>query len=506
MNRLNVLTYLWVCTGILGANLGNALIQMDHPRMEDVYEVSYLETLDEVDNPGRGFYAPVYVHYLPSGNQVPEFDEKLLHLRLDLAEFSGAYNKQGDAELSADMLAALDETLAQMERIQSSAVIRFSYDPWFSGKKTYEPAMDVILRHQEQLGEVLSRHEDAVLSVECGMFGKWGEMHGSDACTQENFNAVIDQWLGVLPESISISVRTPGQYCGWCGTSRSELAGQITVKGQKEYRVGIYDDGYLGSETDLGTYVDRAAEVKWLSNQAKHTVFGGEAGTDGGKHGEVGFTTEFLEKEAFLTHTTYLNIEWNQKLINHLKKETYQGSEERYQGTDGYVYLKNHLGYRFVERSLKMTTEVPLGQIFRFELQVENVGFANLVKPKDVTLILVKGDRARVIQLNDLNEGKNVQAKNCDPTAWDSKEITTMRVSFPLEENLLTGEYQVYLRIASPSKTGELGQTGYPVQFANEGDNVWDPYLGANYLGTIRITEPQKKYEWSPEEGIRLEK
>ena len=494
---------LWIAGGLTVAQVGNLYLDIDLSTPEARCEVEYQESLENVENPGRGFYAPVYVHYQQTDNQIPDFDEKLVHLRLDVAEFSGSYNKKRDEELSEDMLLALDGLLAEMERKQENAIVRFSYDPWFSGKKTYEPSMEMILRHQEQIGEVLSRRSEVVISVECGIFGKWGEMHGSDACTQENFNQVIDKWLEVLPESIPISVRTPGQYCGWCGVERSELAGQVTQKGQKEYRVGIYDDGYLGSETDLGTYVDREAEVNWLFNQARHTVFGGEAGSAGGQHGEVGFTTTFLEKEAFLTHTTYLNLEWNQKLINALKRETYQGSEERYQGSDGYVYLKNHMGYRFVIRGVKMSSAVPLGKRLKLEMEVENVGFANLVKPKNLTLILVREDETYQFQLTGEGKPDNVRTENCDPTAWDSREVTSVWTRIAMPEEMPTGEYQVYLRIAAPSMQGSLGEIGYPVRFANE-DDIWNATLGATFLGTFQVTEKEKTWEWDFKEGVRI--
>lgn len=493
---------LWILGGICATELGNAFLELDRRPYESLYEVSAAETLEEVENHGRGFYAPGYIHFLPEGNEISIYSQKLVHLRMDLAEFSGSYNRKGDAEITEDALDALDETLRIMEARQGSAVVRFSYDPWFSGRKTYEPSMEMILRHMEQVGEVLSRHANAITSVECGIFGKWGEMHGSAACTQENFNRVIDKWLEVLPESIPISVRTPGQYCGWLGIERSELASNVTVPGEKAYRVGIYDDGYLASDTDLGTYVDREAEIAWLSKQALHTVFGGEAGQAYGRQGEVQATAGYMEKEAFLTHLTYLNVDWNQKVINTLKNEVYEGRDAVYQGQSGYTYVKNHMGYRFVLRSVRVTAKNPQTKKLWIEADVENVGFANLVKPKELTVILWDRDADRqFVFRGDALFDNGREADGGDPAKWNSRETTTLRMALPIDETIPTGSYKIYLRIASNDDPKE----GYAIQFANEGSNVWEESLGANLLGTVEVTEAPKHLKWDIQNGITVE-
>ncbi len=45
-------------------------------------------------------------------------------------------------------------------------------------------------------------------------------------------------------------------------------------------RVGVYNDGYLGSSSDLGTFTDRAAETAFIGRQAERTFYGGELVAD----------------------------------------------------------------------------------------------------------------------------------------------------------------------------------------------------------------------------------
>lgn len=452
---------------------------------EELWEISYEETLEEIENPGMGFYVPVYVKYLISGNELTAPDNHLVHLRMDISQFSGSCNHKGDMELTQDMLDTLEGTLEFLEWNHGTAVIRFAYDPLFQGRQTYEPSMDMILRHQEQIGEVLSRHAEAVISVECGLFGKWGEMHGSSKCKQENFNLAIDKWLEVLPDSIPISVRTPGQYCGWLGIDRATMSQNVTVPEEKAYRVGIFNDGYLANYSDWGTFEDREEEVAWLSQQGKHTIYGGEIGTI--SRGEtVQPTVEYMSVEGFQTHTTYLNGGWHESVISAMKKVKYQGQEERYQGVEGFTYIKNRMGYRFVVRRVAVTKEVPAGDLFVLLADVENVGFANLVKPKDLSLLLTNGEYTvckKVSQL--LEEGEF--AENADSRQWDSTKTASLRFVLRLPQDMPSGEYQIYLRLADYGE-GE-GLDGYPIRFANEGEEFWNEELGANCLGTFQVED-----------------
>ncbi|MBP5281671.1 MAG: DUF4832 domain-containing protein [Lachnospiraceae bacterium] len=406
----------------------------------------------------------------------------------------------------------MDETLTEFEKGHASAILRFAYDPGFEGKRTKEPTMELMESHIRSLAERISKHSESVACVECGMLGKWGEMHGSEACTTENFNKVLDYWLRFLDPNVRVSVRTPKQYCDYFETSIEDPNGQdhkAPTAGDyypsNMYRVGIYDDGYLASDTDLGTYGDRQKEIAWLSKQARHAFFGGELGTSYGGS-EVFPTAAYMSKEAFLTHLTYLNREWNYSAISALKQEIFAGENLLYQGETGYTYVKNHMGYRFVLRSVRITKEVPLNRRFQLELDIENVGFGNLIKAKNLELIIARGEeKVEVLAwdpMKDLLQGENLNA-----TLWDSEKITTVKI-YPLTCRYLEpGEYQVYIRIADSMRDRREEEIyyRYPIRFANAGDNVWSEKLEANFLGSFVVTQEREEIAWDMKEGFYWE-
>lgn len=440
---------------------------------EYLEDISYIETLETFNNPERGFYKTFGFTFKPEGNNPPSVNAlkgNLIHLRLNLGQFSASVNGVEDLDLTEDMLNTFDTILKTIKNNGGTTIIRFAYDN-FNGVKDLEPSLEMILRHIEALSPVFYENKDVISYIELGFFGPWGEMHSSSICNTQNVSLAIDAMLKSAPEEIKIGVRTPNYYAAWRKISRSELGEDITEKGEDAYRIGLYNDGYLGSESDLGTFANREIETSWLYNQARHTLYGGEVVANFGK--EAINTTDYISKEGFITHTTYLNSEWNTSVINAWKEQIYNGEDILYQGETGYTYISNHLGYRFVVRS-SVIKDTKVNKTLELNLQIENVGFANLINSKKLTIILENEDQVFELQTD------------IDATTWNSKEITEVPISVELPEDIELGEYNVYLRL---SKYGDLTtDNNYQViHFANE--NMWNTELGANYIGDVLIIE-----------------
>lgn len=450
----------------------------------EIQEIDYTETLETFDNPERGFYSHLRYNFKVSGNEEPKdyrLQGNLMHLRLGIGAFSSKVNKDKDLELSEDMLNMFDKILKRIKENGGSAIVRFAYDN-FDGDENLEPSLEMLLKHIEQICPILTENKDVISYVELGFFGPWGEMHTSDICTPQNVTKALNLMLENTPEDLKIGVRQPKYYVDFAGVERAKLNENITVKGTKEYRVGLFNDGYLGSHSDLGTFENREIEVSWLENQALHTLYGGEVvGTRGSEANDKINTAEYMSREAFRTHTTYLNSEYDEDVIEAWKKETYNGEDELYKGKEGYLYIANHLGYRFVLRNSNIS-QVDNNNI-NLKLDIENVGFANLVNSKKVSVIL------------ESDSEKYELMSNLDPTTWNSKDISKLNLTITVPDNFEKTEYKVYLRI---SKYGNyLNDNNYQcIRLAN--NNIWNEEIGANYIGNINIVE--KQTSTNPEE------
>lgn len=457
--------------------------------MTESRDINYKESYSDIANAECGFYVPVFYRFKTEGNVAPQFGGRFHQLRLDISAFCSQYNGE-DIPLTDDALNCLDEILSYIEGLGRSAVIRFSYDGYFDGEGVKEPPIDIILMHQEQLGPVLSKHKNAIASLETGLLGLWGELHGTEMCKKENLKAIIDQWLKVTPESVCVSVRTPLHYCWWKGIDREKIAEDITVPGELSYRVGIYNDGYFGSDSDLGTYTNRKEEIKWLYNQARHTLFGGELMALQAKDGQT--VSSQIEDEAFITHTSYLNGSYSTIAFDNLRDETYNSRDKYYHGQPGYVFLMNRLGYRFVLKNIRITEEVPLDDKILIQATIDNVGFANMIKPKKLYLILEGENYKYTIPITEHTVKQGEYIINGDPSKWDSDTRNYVRIFMELPNGMTPGDYNAYFKIAYTKGDIDNGFGDYPVRFANDDDNIWNEELGANHIGQIRVIKSRK--------------
>lgn len=454
--------------------------------------IDYTESIETFNNPERGFYKPLRYDFKVEGNKVPNnrnLSGNLMHLRLGIGAFSGKVNNDKDLELSEDMLNTLDQMLKTIKANGGTAIVRFAYDN-FAGTKDLEPSLDMIYTHIEQICEVLKNNSEVVAYLEHGFFGPWGEMHSSKVSSTENVSKSLDMMLDMLPESITIGVRTPNYYAKWLDIKRAELDKNISTKGMKSYRVGLFNDGYLGSSSDLGTFSNRAIEVAWLENQARHTFYGGEVVGNYQTTGNRINTSYYMAEEAFKTHTTYINSEYNVNVINSWKDEIYNGSDPVYQNQTGYLYIANHLGYRFVLKK-SVIDDTYLNSKLNINLAINNVGFANLIKNKKVTFVLSNGSKTYEI------------LTNVDPTIWNSNETSNVSISVDLPKELTVGKWEVYLRI---SQYGDYQNDNNYLTVRLANNNIWNEELGANYIGDVEITNKpiieEKEPEGSKEDNV----
>lgn len=542
--------------------------------LSEISEISYSETLNNITNPGIGFYSSVYMNLTENGDEINDgIGTGLRHFRVDISHFSPYYRekkglgKLADYHINEKALDALRAKLQKARDNHLSVVIRFAYDPKFDSGTSFEPEKtikvggknvsicdsDLINQHQEDLSGVLHEYKDVIVALEAGLIGQWGEMHSSQKCLIEydesndkvvespvHYNKVISKWLELLDDTeISVLIRKMEDYINFANAngyktdkiSHSNVGDNIPTFDMKEYKLGFFNDSYLGSVTDRGTfssYETRETAIKWLKSQTKHTLYGGEMAIwhadEKYKDVERFNTLKFITKEAFDTHTSYLNSGWNKQALDQLKgvENAEYGTEFNnsliaddldagnydsvYEGQNGYVYLRNHMGYRYVAKGVKLTKETTNYENFGIEVKINNVGFANIVRSKKLKLIMEsESGKTYSYSLSNLKSSKNESVTNGDVIKWASDDkntsenegLTTFKAQVDLDDEMPNGTYKVYLRIADSDDT--TGLNGYPVRFANKGKGasstsatdkgIWNESLGANFLGSFKVVD-----------------
>ncbi len=426
-----------------------------------VQNLNYEESTEAINNPDQGFYRPIYVRVKEDGvsynKNIVNKNTQLYHLRVDISAFSQANNEVEDKELSEEALAGIDELLSYLYENNKSAIARFVYDPGLNGASNKEPALPMIIQHITQLSAILDKYHETLTAIEVGLIGPWGEMHTSTMANKEVINALIDAYLDHTTE-IPILVRTPKMIYNYLGITINDIDTYQIGSTDKAYRLGLFNDGYLGSSSDLGTYSDREKEVPWLASQTDHLPYGGEVVIPDSTLHEI----ENCLDEMYLINLSYLNIEWNNNVIDKWKNTYYTdaaGNDSLYYGTTAFQYIENHMGYRFVLENSVLEYDKDLSQ-FGIELSLKNVGFGNLNRSFYMTL-LIQSESGEVYSI-DAGQLK-------DPD----------KITFQTDLDLPAGNYQVYLKL-------DKGNDKYALQFAND---LWNAELQANLIGSFQKTD-----------------
>lgn len=437
-------------------------------------------------NPERGFYhmhgfmiedTDMDFEYEAGWRYCHDKDTSLTLIQVNLLQYrEGPISEKGLENIDA-MFAALHDTDKRL-------IVRFLYDWDGKGQKSEPAELSVILGHMEQLGPILQKYEQDIFTLQGLFIGNWGEMNGSNYHTPENLQLLATKLSQVTGPETFLSVRMPMQWRMITGTAQPEEVEAFDAS--LPARLGLFNDGMLGSFSDYGTYGDHTREedgdfTYW--NREEELTFqkllcekvpqGGEVIVDN-SYNDLDNAIQDLRQ----MHVTYLNGEFDEKVLNKWENTVYHG-EALYEGMDGKSYIERHLGYRiFIGESL-LTYDCKEDQL-NCHILLQNEGFAPPYFSKNLGLWLCREDGSReYLPLDaDLRKiGSNAQGE------------LVLEKTIPLEGEA-EGSMELYLQITDPLTDRQL-------YLANEEDAGTLGYcLGSVTLAAIEDYREQFRAEY----------
>lgn len=515
----------------------------------EIQPISYTESTEyDLGSCDSGYTSTQWIRAEPGKDWSTTVSRYFL-LLIGIGGYSSAMNDSGtDYDFDQAFFASLENTLKSARENGATVGLRFRYDD--NGAENPEPAdFTQVLRHVEQIGEsgLFTEYEDVISFIETGFVGCWGEQWGGKYTSTAHKAELLQALMDITPVSIPLTVRTPNIFREWlktyCGVETSAQDMSYTLSdpelSAQAARVGLYNDGYMGSDTDLGTYQNRAGETAWLSNAP---AYGGEfSGNDGWRLKYSTWLPENALPEMYLTQLTRINsniwrthtdkkdfstqTEAEAKLqeidalyesaglgdydysgtVTQNDDGTYRASwkwmgyddftfdealdsklgvscdNSAFYGENVWQFIRAHLGYRFVLRKSALTAESVPGGNLEMKFSVENTGFSDTPKAKEAEIILTDG-KASFTYSSDI-----------DPHTWASGTTSEEKLSLTLPETLHGGEWEVYLRISEKNEDSALDCL-FDTKFANT-DLRYSEELGANYMGTFTVngeSDPDK--------------
>lgn len=480
MKKKLIISLLTICAALLIVFGTYKIVTYYHRYQPASYQsVPGQETNISLENPFRGFYhmygftlsedAPKMVterirQYIDSGN-LP-----LMLIQINLKNYA-------DSDLSANALQQLDNILSELSDARRQIVLRFLYD-WDGKALETEPnTIDQITRHMDQVAVVVNQYEDSVLLIQSTFTGNCGEMTQTKFGSHDDNRFLMTHLSEVISPSIFLAVRTPSHLRGVLNT-RETITWENAFDGSLAARLGLFNDGLLGSVYDLGTYDDtpnadteepedkgtREEEIAFQNVLCQFVPNGGEAVLD---NPYSDFDNAL--KDLASMHISYLNCDHDIAVINKWKGSVYHG-EDCFDGMSGYEYIEAHLGYRYVLQSSTLSYDALDPSATSLSLTIENTGFAPSYRRFEGILTLIH---------EDTGEEYSFPA-DIDNRRIGGRSETTFTLSLDLS-GYPEGNYQISFSLTDP-------YTGQFIQFAS--DNARE---GQVQLGTLTIEAKSPK-------------
>lgn len=441
-------------------------------RNVSVQTQAFTESNKDLKNPDRGFYS-IYCFLIndegkdPDGNRfvdlVRNYGDMDSESALVLVEINLKNYRDGD--ISDAGLENIDNLLGTWSQSGKRVILRFLYD-WDGKNLVTEPeSLDTVLRHIEQVGDIVKKHADAIFTLQGLFVGNWGEMGNTKFKSNGDFRKLALALDDATGNSMCLSVRTPAQWRAvTMGGNDTDLAS----------RMGLYNDGMFGNDMDYGTYggMGREAGLAFQEELCASVPNGGEATNDNDRYPSVTDNPysdlERAVHDMGVMHVTYLNREHYGPVLEKWKN-TVVSSNDCYNEMNGFDYISRHLGYRLLTDGMTVSRKAP-PQGIEVSVDFRNVGFAPLYTSPEVMLVLLD-ETGREVMSRSMEH--NLTALSGGPNASD---IGAAQVTIPLED-LADGTYSVYIDLEDPV-------SGMPILLANEQERGDDGY----FLGIIAVS------------------
>ena len=435
--------------------------------------VSYTSSSALFSNPDRGFYK--FTSTTSSGSYSPLNQTTLTNYRINdnitliYREFRLEAFVTGS--ISSSYLANMQSDFDKLRNAGIKAIIRFTY----SEDKDTSPrdaTKAVILNHLQQLRPILQANGDVISLMQAGFIGVWGEWYytsqaefggggysGGGSLTSTNTanrREVIDAMLAASPPGMMTQLRTPTFKQALY--SSTPLADSQAFNGTAVARVGHFNDCFLASADDYGTYSNTSTQYPYLEQETKYLPMGGETCALNSPRSDC--ASAVTEMTRF--HWSFLNADYNTSVL---------GSWSSCM-TD----VKQKLGYRFALTSATFPNSAATNSTMAVTIKLRNNGYAAPFNKRNVYLVLKNLTTNQVYPI----------LMNADPRRWLGTNEITVTENLTLPSGVTTGNYKLYLHVPDASAS-IANRPEYAIRFANS--SVWESTTGYNDLNyTLSVT------------------
>lgn len=454
--------------GIIITLLVGACKEKDNAAYPGMETVSYTATEENFLNPERGLYSgtsfesengsPITTTMLNTSRRL---GKSLYMLECWLKPFF-------NSDISEAYLELIRKSLQAYRGTGSKCILRFGYSDYIEDLKhpekdaPFDTDEQQILRHIQQIKPILQEYADVIYVMQAGFIGCWGEWYYTTAFPSNPTNyeeylprkRVVDALLDALPENKQLELRTPAAKMIMYGYTLADTITRAQAHTPTaKARLAGHNDCFLADTFDQGTFHSNTDREYWNA-ESNYIIMGGET---------CALSSSCKCDNAInvmaAQHYSYLNSAYNPKVLNYWAKNSCLDE------------VRIRLGYRFVLSKGHFTKKPSASSPMRVVLEINNVGFASVMNPRDAELVLTdkNGDVLATWPLES------------DPRFWMGGTNIVVDQNIDLPEDA-SGSCTLWLNLPDPDyRTNPL----YSIRLANE--DVWDDETGFNKLFTFNL-------------------
>jgi hypothetical protein len=335
----------------------------------------------------------------------------------------------------------------------AKVIVRFTYTS--NSATRYQPTKAQILAHIAQLAPVVNANKDVIVSIQAGFIGRYGEWYytGSNEFGNGNYTILTTtQWnnrkeiVDRMTSSFDASIPLQLRYV----FAKQKMYGNTFVG-----RIGFYNDSFLGTYGDSGTFnvsgiqsQPTAADITYWQTATVNNPVSGE--TNMVNAPRTNCANAILEMDRF-----------NWSLIN---KDYLPTVISGWQTNGCFTTIQKSIGYDFRLNSSNITNGV-------LTINLGNYGWANVFKDRRAFLVCKNTSTNVNYSFVIDNNIKNIRTTNYT--------ITTNLAALGLP----VGSYKLFLNLPDPLISNKL----YSIQTSNL--NTWT-IEGFNDLQQIYTVSP----------------
>ncbi len=388
------------------------------------YPFDYSEKKNKLINPLRGWYKIFYfdINETPDYSFIESSDDDSQKLVMAFVDISSVKDGDIDEKCRENLKNILNFFVSRNKDV----ILRFAYDHTGKAMELEPTSFKTVLKHAEELIEAVNENPEGIFIIQGLLVGNWGEMHSSRYIFDQKLCELYDVYNNA-DSRIFLSVRKPLQ---WRMLNRD----YAKTGSMENIRMGIFNDGMFGSDTDLGTFGYKSKEEvgfrsewnakeerEFLNIVSRKSPVGGEVVLD-----KVNENPDFSFMISALKETgiTYLNSEHDKELINLWKNNKYTGNGV-FNGDSVYDYVDANLGYRFTVENVKVKKD--RNGILTISVDIKNKGFAPAYFDVDVYLEISDGIEAETHAIKaGLNDIFNGEKKTVSASFLKNKGLVTL--------------------------------------------------------------------------------